>query len=103
MAGLVAVSRTKWLTSMRPLATPSLNSTGSRAARPGTPFGMSRKLAFSPFIRLPRDPSKHQPEWSELTTSITPRRTTSHMRACSASARGDGLHMNFAPSNPGRS
>lgn len=39
-AGLVAVSATNRLTSIRPLTTPSENGSGSRVSSPGMPFGI---------------------------------------------------------------
>ena len=43
---------------MRPFDTPSVNSTGRRAARPGMPFGILLNGAFSPATFLPFGSSK---------------------------------------------
>jgi len=52
--GWPAVSRTKSDAVMRPVATPSLHSSGRQAARPGTPLGMAVNGASGPAAALPR-------------------------------------------------
>ena len=60
-AGLKAVRRTKSLALMRPFDTPSLNSSGNRAASPGIPLGTTGN-GPSPRSRLPRSPANEYPQ-----------------------------------------
>ena len=86
---------------MRPLLTPSENSSGRRVSTPGTPLGILAKLLSAPGSFLPRTSSYLKAAWSDDSTWKVLAESPVQMCSWLSVPRGGGEHTHLLPSSPG--